>query len=89
MTVIKVGVCFLQFADKGAADSSKGGKRADIGGPSPRFGSALTMRQGVLYLFGGMVEDDEDRQLTFKDFYSLGKAPDVTCYCPSLTTNFA
>ena len=40
-------------------------------GPSPRFGSALAIRQGILYLFGGMFEDEEDRQLTLKDFYSL------------------
>ena len=33
----------------------------------------MCIRQGVLYLFGGMYEDEEDRQLTFKDFYSLGK----------------
>jgi len=58
-------------------DSSKATSSApkptpsDVGGPSPRFGSALTNRQGVIYLFGGMVEDAEDRQLTFNDFYSL------------------
>ena len=39
--------------------------------PSPRFGSAMVLRQNILYLFGGMFEDEEDRQLTFKDFYSL------------------
>merc|ERR1712029_156110 len=57
------------------ASSKKSGNQSsldiDIGGPSPRFGSAMTVRQGVIYLFGGMVEDEEDRQLTFKDFYSL------------------
>ena len=47
--------------------------QADVGGPSPRFGSALTIRQGILYLFGGMVEDTNDRQLTFNDLYSLGE----------------
>ena len=39
--------------------------------PSPRFGSAMVLRQSILYLFGGMFEDEEDRQLTFNDFYSL------------------
>merc|ERR1719362_2731725 len=39
--------------------------------PSPRFGSSLAIRQSILYLFGGMFEDEEDRQLTFNDFYSL------------------
>ena len=52
----------------------------DTGGPSPRFGSALTMRQGVIYLFGGIVEDEEDRQLTFKDFYSLGEFSSKSLY---------
>ena len=41
-------------------------------GPSPRFGSHLAIKQGLLYLFGGVVEDDNDRQLTHKDLYSLG-----------------
>ena len=40
-------------------------------GPSPRFGAQMTIRQGILYLFGGMVEDSSDRQLTHKDLYSL------------------
>ena len=42
-------------------------------GPSPRFGSLMAIKQGALYLFGGMVEDSNDRQLTHKDFYSLGE----------------
>ena len=42
-------------------------------GPSPRFGSQLAIDKGNLYLFGGMVEDSNDRQLTHKDFYSIGK----------------
>ena len=41
-------------------------------GPSPRFGSQLAIDKGNLYLFGGMVEDANDRQLTHKDFYSIG-----------------
>lgn len=41
-------------------------------GPSPRFGAQLAVKQGILYLFGGMVEDSNDRQLTHKDLYSLG-----------------
>ena len=54
-------------------ESTRSRSQADVGGPSPRFGSSMCIRQGVLYLFGGMYEDEEDRQLTFKDFYSLGK----------------
>jgi len=52
-------------------ESTRSRSQADVGGPSPRFGSSMCIRQGVLYLFGGMYEDEEDRQLTFKDFYSL------------------
>lgn len=48
-------------------------KAVDVNCPSPRFGSQLAIKQGVLYLFGGMVEDDDDRQLTHKDLYSIGK----------------
>lgn len=39
--------------------------------PSPRFGSSLAIDKGLLYLFGGMVEDSNDKQLTHKDFYVL------------------
>ena len=39
---------------------------------SPRFGSALCVKQNLLYLFGGMVEDG-DKQYTLNDFYTLGK----------------
>ena len=44
-----------------------------VKGPSPRFGAQLAMKQGTLYLFGGLVEDSNDRQFTHKDLYSLGK----------------
>jgi len=45
--------------------------KGKINYPSPRFGAAMVLRQSILYLFGGMFEDEEDRQLTFNDFYSL------------------
>eukprot|EP00095_Tigriopus_kingsejongensis_P008096 maker-scaffold590_size129399-snap-gene-0.28 protein:Tk08096 transcript:maker-scaffold590_size129399-snap-gene-0.28-mRNA-1 annotation:"kelch domain-containing protein 4" len=38
--------------------------------PSPRFSSGLAVKQGILYLFGGLVEDG-DKQYTLKDFYAL------------------
>jgi hypothetical protein len=41
-------------------------------GPSPRFGAHLAVKQGMIFLFGGMVEDANDRQLTHKDLYCLG-----------------
>lgn len=44
----------------------------NINVPSPRFGSVMAVKQGILYLFGGMVEDG-DVTYTLKDFYCLGK----------------
>ena len=41
-------------------------------GPSPRFGAQMAIKQGILYLFGGLVEDSNDRQFTHKDLYALG-----------------
>ncbi|KAK6627412.1 hypothetical protein RUM44_009889 [Polyplax serrata] len=38
--------------------------------PSPRMNCGLTVKNGTLYLFGGLVEDDE-KQLTLSDMYSL------------------
>lgn len=40
--------------------------------PSGRMNSGLAVKHGVLYLYGGMVEDG-DKQLALCDFYSLGK----------------
>ncbi|KAK4877400.1 hypothetical protein RN001_009906 [Aquatica leii] len=38
--------------------------------PTPRMNCGLVVKHGVLYLFGGMVEDG-DKQITMSDFYSL------------------
>ncbi|KAK7863617.1 hypothetical protein R5R35_006156 [Gryllus longicercus] len=38
--------------------------------PSPRMNCGLAVKGGVLYLYGGMIEDG-DRQYTYSDFYSL------------------
>ena len=32
----------------------------------------MAIKQGILYLFGGLVEDSNDRQFTHKDLYALG-----------------
>lgn len=40
--------------------------------PSPRMNCGLTVKHGVLYLYGGMYEEGS-KQLTYSDFYSLGK----------------
>lgn len=39
--------------------------------PSPRMNCGLAVKHGVLYLYGGLVEDG-DKQFTLSDFYSLG-----------------
>ncbi|XP_029664882.1 kelch domain-containing protein 4 [Formica exsecta] len=39
--------------------------------PSPRMNAGMVMKHNVLYLYGGLVEED-DRQYTLCDFYSLG-----------------
>ena len=36
-------------------------------------GAIYLITQGILYLFGGLVEDSNDRQFTHKDLYCLGK----------------
>nr|CAD7453210.1 unnamed protein product [Timema tahoe] len=38
--------------------------------PSPRMNCGLVIKDGVLYLYGGLIEDG-DKQLTLSDFYSL------------------
>lgn len=38
--------------------------------PSPRMGSALAVKNNVLFLFGGVFESD-DKQWTMSDFYSI------------------
>ncbi len=45
---------------------------AAINAPCPRFGAAMAVKQGTLYLFGGMVEDG-DATYTLKDLYRLGE----------------
>ena len=50
-------------------------------GPSPRFGAQMAIKQGILYLFGGLVEDSNDRQFTHKDLYALGTT--FFLFCPN------
>lgn len=38
--------------------------------PHPRMGPLMAIKNGVLFLYGGMFERG-DKQFTFKDFYSL------------------
>jgi hypothetical protein len=39
--------------------------------PSPRMNCGLAVKHGLLYLYGGLIEDG-DKQFTLSDFYSLG-----------------
>ncbi|CAF3389539.1 unnamed protein product [Rotaria socialis] len=50
-------------------------------GPSSRMNAALVIKQGILYLYGGLRELDEKKQYTLGDFYSLNlsKADAWTC----------
>ena len=66
-----VGIETKNAADKNVKKSDSKEEILKVG-PSPRFGSQLAIDKGNLYLFGGMVEDANDRQLTHKDFYSIG-----------------
>jgi len=39
--------------------------------PSPRMGSGVCVKHGLLYLYGGTVEDG-DKQFTLNDMFALG-----------------
>ena len=57
--------------------SSASGASANVPfAPSPRMSPGLAVKQGLLYLFGGTVEDG-DKQYTLKDFYSIGKSEKI------------
>ncbi|KAJ8897829.1 hypothetical protein PR048_003182 [Dryococelus australis] len=43
-----------------------------VNAPSPRMNCGLAIKDGHLYLYGGLVEDG-DKQFTLSDFYSLSK----------------
>eukprot|EP00094_Tigriopus_californicus_P001814 TCALIF_01753-PA protein Name:"Similar to Klhdc4 Kelch domain-containing protein 4 (Mus musculus)" AED:0.08 eAED:0.12 QI:98/0.71/0.62/1/0.85/0.75/8/31/515 len=55
-------------AGHGTSSGSENTSKAFI--PPPRFGSGLAVKQGDLFMFGGVMEDG-DKQYTLKDFYSL------------------
>ena len=39
--------------------------------PSPRMGAQMCVKHGLLYLYGGTVEDG-DKQFTLNDMFALG-----------------
>lgn len=41
--------------------------------PLPRYSSGMAIKQGFLFLYGGIFEDKDERQITFNDFYCIGK----------------
>jgi hypothetical protein len=44
--------------------------------PSPRMNCGLAVKHGLLYLYGGLIEEG-DKEFTLSDFYSLGKKHSV------------
>nr|CAD7392510.1 unnamed protein product [Timema cristinae] len=51
---------------------SEAAKNQHLFAPSPRMNCGLVIKDGVLYLYGGLIEDG-DKQLTLSDFYSLNE----------------
>ena len=52
---------------------SASGSAAAVFVPTPRYGSGLAVNKGLLYLYGGVFEDKDERQITFNDFYFIGE----------------
>mgnify|MGYP006952282179 FL=1 len=55
-----------------ATDLKTVNNKVNIFSPSPRMNSGLIVKNGNLFLYGGLVEDD-DKQYTLADMYSLGR----------------
>lgn len=75
--VVSDGVFTMKIgpASQGASltgDGSQGDSGSKIFSPPPRMNCGLAVKHGVLYLYGGMVEEGE-KQLTLADMYALGK----------------
>lgn len=47
--------------------------------PLPRINAGMAVKHNVLYLYGGIKEED-NREYTFSDFYSLGTLINYTYY---------
>jgi len=65
---VTVGPATSVASSQQNAESSSG---AHVFTPSPRMNCGLVVKHGILYLYGGLVEDG-DKQFTLSDFYSLG-----------------
>jgi hypothetical protein len=66
---VTVGPVTSTLPSKQNAESSSRARQAFT--PSPRMNCGLAVKHGLLYLYGGLVEEG-DKQYTFSDFYSLG-----------------
>ena len=58
------------YSADGGATASVGSIQPDIFMPSPRMNALMAVKNGELFLYGGMFEAG-DRQYTFSDFYSI------------------
>ena len=56
--------------DDGAATGGVVSERTNVFMPSPRMNTVTAVKNGQLFVYGGMYEAG-DRQFTFADFYSL------------------
>ncbi|XP_071443811.1 kelch domain-containing protein 4 isoform X2 [Hetaerina americana] len=52
-------------------EGASGVEQKSVFMPSPRMSCGMIIKHGLLYLYGGLVEDG-DKQLTLSDFYALG-----------------
>lgn len=66
---VTVGPATSVASSQQNAESSSGAQHVFT--PSPRMNCGLVVKHGILYLYGGLVEDG-DKQFTLSDFYSLG-----------------
>ncbi|XP_076286943.1 kelch domain-containing protein 4 [Lasioglossum baleicum] len=71
-TVIEDGIFTMTVGPTptGSATQKKDSVQENTFVPCPRINPGLAIKQNVLYMYGGMVEDG-DRQYTLNDFYSL------------------
>lgn len=65
---VTVGPVTSTLSSQQDAESSSGAQQAFT--PTPRMNCGLAVKHGLLYLYGGLVEEG-DKQFTLSDFYSL------------------
>ncbi|XP_061197077.1 kelch domain-containing protein 4-like [Saccostrea echinata] len=65
---VKIGPALGSTTDQEMGED--GDKAVKVFQPHPRMGPLMVVKNGILFLYGGMFEKG-DKQFTFKDFYSL------------------